>query len=441
MQEQPGETDAAAGLKRTLEEFVRKGEPLICSNLSPEQLGSSNNEQYEIPAWWIRDLLRGQSGKDPDPVGVRVAAARIMGQLDLDYLKCKVGLELRECWLEKSMTAQGARLPWLSLSGSHIRALVADHMQVDGSVDLNRLQICGYGRKGAVQLRGAQIGSDLFCDGAQLISAIGPALDAEGMQVKGTAFFRHPFCATGRGEYGAVRLRSAHIVGRLYFTGARLNNKNGPALHAARLKVDSTMQLDRLTSIGCSKDGAVRLRNASIGGRLYCRDAVLSNQDGPGLSAARLEVEGSVHLERLTATGCGENGAVRLRNASIGGSLYCDEAVLTNQDGPVLDLQSASVRDLSLRGEVVNCPAQKSSRRQPVTPNRLLLDGLTYTAIPKPNDNLNNQWLRLLTDCAPMPLSPTSSWPPCTVRSERRIRPATSLSNNKTIYTPAAASS
>jgi hypothetical protein len=34
------------------------------------------------------------------------------------------------------MTAKGARLPRLSLSGTHMPALVADHMQVDGSLSI-----------------------------------------------------------------------------------------------------------------------------------------------------------------------------------------------------------------------------------------------------------------------------------------------------------------
>ena len=323
-------------LNRRLREAVRDGRPLVCSALNPEQLACSNDEQHVIPAAWIRDLLRGCAGQDLDPLGVRVVGARITGELDLDSVECKVGLALRGCWLDRQMTVRGARLPSLLLSGSYLRALVADRLQVAGNVELEQLHVSAHRKEGAVRLLGAQIDGDLLCDGARLTNQDGPALNAEAMEVKGKASLCNLFSATGGSDDGAVRLRSAHVRGRVLFTGAHLRNQKGPALHAARLQVDSTMQLDSLTATGCSEDGAVRLRNARIGGRLYCRNAQLTNQDGPGLSAARVEVEGSVHLERLCATGRGEDGAVRLRNARIGGSLYCIDAQLTSQDGPGL---------------------------------------------------------------------------------------------------------
>jgi hypothetical protein len=448
----------SAALNRRLVEAARDGQPLICSmGFSPEQLANSNDEQHIIPAGWIRDLLRDRSGQDLDPLGVRVTGARITGKLDLDNVECKVGLALCKCWLDEPMTARSARLPSLVLSGSHLYALVADRLQVAGNVDLDQLHVSGHSEYGAVRLRGAQIDGDLSCNGAQLTNQHGPALDAEAMEIKGTASLRKPFSATGSGDDGTVRLRSAHIRGRVYFTGAQLSNQEGPALHAARLEVDSTMQLDDLTATGCGEDGAVRLRNARIGGRLYCRRARLTNQAGPGLSAARMRVEGSMHLEELCATGVGRDGAVRLRYARIGGNLYCDDAHLTNQAGPALDaremqigeaamlrkfhatghsvrsavrlrgahigtslefsdglcsngcgpaldLRSASVRNLVLPREAINCPAKDGSRQQG-THERLLLDGLTYTIIPltygiipESSDNLDH-WLKLLGEC------------------------------------------
>ena len=64
-------------LTRRLGEAVRKGQRLICSGFTPEQLKNSKNEHHIIPAELIRDLLHGQSGEDPAPLGVRVTAARI----------------------------------------------------------------------------------------------------------------------------------------------------------------------------------------------------------------------------------------------------------------------------------------------------------------------------------------------------------------------------
>jgi hypothetical protein len=168
--------DRRAAVKRKLVGAVRQGRPLTCSALSPEQLARSSDLQHIIPADLLHDILRGRSGENLDPHGVQLSAARITGELDLDSVECKVGLALRGCWLDQPMTARGARLPWLSLSGTHLPALFADRLQVAGSVDLDQLHVSGHRKDGAVRLYGAHINGDLSCNGAQLNNDTGPAL-------------------------------------------------------------------------------------------------------------------------------------------------------------------------------------------------------------------------------------------------------------------------
>jgi hypothetical protein len=241
------------------------------------------------------------------------------------------------------MTARGAQLPWLSLFGTHLPALVADQLQVDGSLELDQLHVNAHGKDGAVRLCGACIDGNLSCSGAQLENKAGPALNAVGLQVGGTASLGSGFRATGHGEGGAVRLRGAHISGRLDCSNAQLYNQTGPALHATRLQADSTVLLNKLTATGHGEDGAALLRGARIGGRLFCRDARLHNETGPALQAARLQVDGSVHFEGLRATGHDEDGAVRLFGARIGGHLVCRGAQLDNDAGPALDAEAMQV--------------------------------------------------------------------------------------------------
>lgn len=141
----------------------------------------------------------------------------------------------------------------------------------------------------------------------------------------------------------------------------------------------------------------MRLRYARIGGNLYCDDAQLTNQDGPALDAREMQVGEAAMLRKFHATGHSDRSAVRLRGARIGTSLEFADGLCNNGCGPALDLQSASVRNLFLPREAINCPAKDGSRQQG-TRERLLLDGLTYTIIPEPSDDLN-QWLRLLGEC------------------------------------------
>ena len=50
----------------------------------------------------IRDILRGRLAADPDPHGLRLRGARIIGRLDLENLTTDVNLELNDCLLRKA---------------------------------------------------------------------------------------------------------------------------------------------------------------------------------------------------------------------------------------------------------------------------------------------------------------------------------------------------
>jgi hypothetical protein len=142
----------------------------------------------------------------------------------------------------------------------------------------------------------------------------------------------------GHADPGAVRLVGAQIGGSLDCSGASLRNHDGPALHAHGLQVGQGMFLiEGFTATGSGEDGAVRLTGAHIGGELNCAGATLRNDSGPGLRAYRLQVDGDMYLTRgFAATASGDRGAVRLTDAHIGGNLQCDGAELRNDTGPAL---------------------------------------------------------------------------------------------------------
>jgi hypothetical protein len=397
-------TNGCAESSAKLVEAVEQGQVLSCSTLSPGQLACSNDEQHVLPAEVIRDILRGRCAENPDPRGVQVSAARITGKLNLDGVECKVGLTLQGCWFDQPITAWGARLPWLWLYDSHLPGLFIDRLQVAGSVALDRIHVHGRDQVGAVAVRGASIGGHLLCQGAQLANDAGPALNAEATQVKGTVFLRDGCCATGQGEAGAVRLAGARIEGDLDCSDAQLSNRAGPALHAARLEIDGSVHLEDLHATGRGEDGAVRLRAANIRGNLLCRGAQLDNDTGPALDARKMQVSETVWLrDNFRAIGHGkDHAAVRLRRARVGTTLEVGKGI-HNPDGPALDLRAASVTQLSLPQEAVGCSAEGNSRRQG-TDSWLLLDGLTYTIIPR-NAELG-QWLAWLRYCAPYAAQP-----------------------------------
>jgi hypothetical protein len=296
----------------------------------------------------IRDILRGRLAADPDPHGLRLRAARIIGQLDLANLTTNVNLELKDCYLEEGVLARDAHLASVLLAGCQIEHPAQpplDATRLTCSVlFLDGARVIGRAKGGAVLLTGARISGPFSCTGADLRNDCGPALDADSLQV-GQGMYLTDVTATGSGDGGAIRLVGAHIGGHLICDRADLRNDSGPALDAYSVQVGQGMHLfDGFTATGNSGFCAVNLTGAHIGARLLCDGASLRNDSGPALVAYGLEVGQGVFLRsRFTATGSGEKGVIRLVGAHIGGHLDCTGANLRNDSGPALDADGLQV--------------------------------------------------------------------------------------------------
>jgi len=317
----------------------------------------------------LRDILRGRLAADPDPHGVRLRGARIIGRLDLENLTTDVSLKLVVCLLEEGVVARDARLAALSLEGcqlEHPAEPPLDGARLTCSVlSLNSARVIGHAKVGAVRLAGARIGGSLDCSAAELRNGSGPALDADNLQVDQHMYLDGGFTATGSGGDGAVRLLGAHIGGQLSCSGAKLHNGSGPALQAEGLQVGQNMFLrGGFTATGSGDKGAVRLADAHIGGQLSCSGAKLHNGSGPALDADSLQVGQHMFLaDGFTATGGGKAVAVNLAGARVGGAFFFASAQLKHT---------------------------ADSHR------RLAVDGLTYAGLPQyisPQD-----WRNLLRD-------------------------------------------
>jgi hypothetical protein len=269
--------------------------------------------------------------------------------LDADRLAATAGLSLARAAIVGHAEGGAVRLigahigGQLNCTGAILRndagpALHADGLQVDHDMFLNHGYMDGTGDRGAIRLAGAHIGGQLDCSRATMFNLTGPALHADGLRVDQGMFLRNEFNATGINDLGAVRLAGAHIGGQLDCAGATMLNDAGPALRADNLQVGRSMFLnDQFTATGTGEDGAVRLPGARIGGQLDCSGAILRTDAGPALHADNLQVGQSMFLtDQFTATGGGDRGTVRLPGARIGSNLECTEATLVNKTGPAL---------------------------------------------------------------------------------------------------------
>jgi hypothetical protein len=294
----------------------------------------------------------------------------------------------------------GAGQPAVQLRGAGITgqfslkgATVVSHDHPDGQPSADT--------GAAVCLSGATITGDLVVSGATLESVAGPALLADYLTVKGDAFRCEKgdvadctaFSATGQGELGAVCLAGATITGQVAMRGAILTGCGGPALTADSVTVTGDMLLgDHFRATGVGRLGTVRLRGATLNGRLSLDDstvicerednpispayyhgalyltgatighdlllrrATLTAVVGPALRADYLTIKGDAfHCEArgqgVTATGTGELGALYLNAASFSGRLSLNDATLINKSGPALLADSATVAGNVLLGD------------------------------------------------------------------------------------------
>ncbi|MFJ7217653.1 hypothetical protein [Amycolatopsis sp. NPDC098790] len=282
----------------------------------------------------LRELLLGLRGP-VDPRGVRVGGARIAGTLNLDHVEAPVGLQLVDCVVVNTISARAATLPWLDLSGSRIAGVDGTGVRIGHDLDLTGVRATGSGDFGVICLRDARVDGLAVFARAEIRSGDGPALyldDLECRALKGAGLR-----ATGIGAGGAVRLLGARVSGEVFFGEAALTNESGPVVFADGAVAEEDFSLTGATVTGAGEDGALRLLGARIGGQLDLGDATLVNDSGPAVGADRLRAGG------LYGTGVTVTGAVSLLGARIDGQVNLGGAVLANPRGRALSADSARI--------------------------------------------------------------------------------------------------
>jgi hypothetical protein len=333
-------TDLSAR-EQELVQAARHGDVVVCGDLSREVLARSTNPEYRIRARLIRELLLGRHG-DLDPRGVRVQGARIVGQLDLDYVDTTVGLDLVGCACTDPVTAQHAQLPRLTLTQGIFEVLHADGLHVDGDLNLCGARFVGSSELGTVSLHSAHIGGQFAGVRMRCDNNIGIALDAENLRADGGLFLREGRF-TGSSELGTVRLVNAQLGSQFAGERMRCHNNNGPALHADNLRVDGNLVLKDARFTGTSASGTVRLHGGHIGGQFAGVRMQCDNNIGIALDAENLRADGGLFLADARFTGSSKSGTVRLLGAQIGSTLDGEKMRCTNDIGPALHADGVRV--------------------------------------------------------------------------------------------------
>jgi hypothetical protein len=416
---------------------LRKHEPTADD---PSQ-GAKWGTERTIRAAVLADLLTKASGPQR-PRALRLAGARVIGELDLEAAELVCPVMLFACSFAEPVNVGEATVPSLRLPGCYLPGLKAWQLTTQGNLGLNF-----HFTARELILVGAHIGGQLDLSGAILNNPSGTALHADGATVGQNLLCR------GIAAEGTVNLRAARIGGQLILTNATLNNPNGVALHCNRLAVERDMH--------CNGDfkayGEVHLLGARIGGQLDLT-GTLNNPNKIALNGNQLTVEqgihcrddftvyGEIHLVNahiggefdLTGTllnpggialrgdglaveqnmfchgGLSISGAVVLSSVHIPGHLAFVRAILKNPNGVALDLQNARIGTLLLHLDAppraINLTHAQLGvlEDDPATwPDQLQLRGCTYDSLHERspvNSGQRMDWLRRDPDgYAPQP--------------------------------------
>lgn len=292
----------------------------------------------EIRAAVVRELLLGTRGV-PAPRGVQLRDARLTGPLDLDHVTAVAGLSLLGCDIPAPLALYSATVPWLVLTGSRLGGVHATRLRVGGDLVLD-----GAETDGVVRLGDARVEGNLSLAGATLRNESGPALTANRLRVDGVLHMGGARMS-GSGGDGVLGMHGAHIGGEVDMRRVELRNDTGPALNTTNLVVDSNMYLDDAELSGHGDEGALRLSGARLGGLLVLDGVDVANTSGPAVRADGVHVDSELNLHGARVSGTGDQGAISLRSARVSYDVYVVDSVLHNDSGPALYADGLQVGD------------------------------------------------------------------------------------------------
>jgi hypothetical protein len=278
--------------------------------------------ERQIPAEFLLDVLTGRTAVQLHSRGLRIRGARVVGDLDWDWQRLPVPLELVDCVLDSPINLDHAQVAGLSLIGCRLPGLSAEQLTCAST-----LKLVGSVITGTVKLRDAVISGAVLASGAVIRGQVDEvdragvrvAMLATRMQVTGALVL------DGFSAEGALLLSGARIGGNLLCSGGRFLNPDGDALEALDAEVAGSVIL----TDGFTADGRVLFDRSRISGDFDCGGGTFGSRVTEAFSGSRMDVGGGLFLRR----GFSATGPVHLFGAQIGGSWDCSRATFVNPSG------------------------------------------------------------------------------------------------------------
>jgi hypothetical protein len=190
-----------------------------------ESWGKERTVRADLLAWLSSDAA---ASKLVHPSGVGLAAARILGQLDLSYLELPHPLTLLDCLISDGIDFSHARVNSIDLRRSWTGPIEGDLSKVQGDLVLRM------GRYDSISLFRGEIGGNLDCSFSRLVGD--PPLAAALAAISGDVVL-HDHVETA----GVIDLRLAKIGQSLSVNQARFIGRRENGLNAERAAIGGTL--------------------------------------------------------------------------------------------------------------------------------------------------------------------------------------------------------
>jgi hypothetical protein len=196
----------------------------------PAHAGGWNKER-EIRALLLRWLCEDPAAiKVMSPSGIAVLGARVVGGLNLSYVRVPFALVMRKCSIAERIILKGSEIPHLDFDGSYVKEIDAQGLIVQGDLDLAN----GFHASGETRIETARIDGALNCNGgsfhysnvslSQYAGVNKPALIVDESTIGSGVTLSFGF----RSE-GAVLIRNTSVANDLDMFGARMSNPHNLA--------------------------------------------------------------------------------------------------------------------------------------------------------------------------------------------------------------------
>lgn len=306
----------------------------------------------------LRDALLSVTDS-VSPFGLRIRGAIVTGELDLSSFTFSVPLCFSDCLFESTIVLEGADLNLLEITESEIHSIAANGLQVRRDIDLSRSRIRGtlsdpstsLSTPSAVWLSEAHVDGRLFFGGTRIDIEAGRAIYADRLKLKGNVRFVQHFFANGE-----IRFIGAQIGGSIDLEGATIDSLNGRALDLGEADIGGSILAipGRGDLQPTTIRGRVELGNADIRGRVLFRScAIVAPPEGIGHHMYSQEPTMSrpaIWAPRLRLRGdfslegsSTVEGGIVLSMADIGGSLNASGQMIKNPNDWAIDAASARI--------------------------------------------------------------------------------------------------